>query len=111
MFTDATHGALSAGVSKETVDQLAERLEKKDGVSGEYHPDYKMLRLALDDAYVLLENGQLDQELITVNTKVTSREDGHLDFVFGLSDLQPVGITAQAGDALNVYVGAKDKVQ
>lgn len=111
LFTDATHGALSAGVTKETVDQLAERLEKKDGVSGEYHPDYKMLRLALDDAYVLLENGQLDQELITVNTKVTSREDGHLDFVFGLSDLQPVGITAQAGDALNVYVGAKDKVQ
>lgn len=111
LFTDATHGALSAGVTKETVDQLAERLEKKDDVSGEYHPDYKVLRLALDDAYVLLENGQLDQELITVNTKVTSREDGHLDFVFGLSDLQPVGITAQAGDVLNVYVGAKDKVQ
>lgn len=110
LFTNDKHIALRDDVTKEKVDKLKARAEAVDSESGEIHPDSASLLLVLKDAYALLD-GQLDKEIIDINNKVTAKSDGHLDFVYGLNDFQPLGVTAQAGEALNVYVGAKDKKQ
>lgn len=110
LFTNDKHIALRDGVTKEKVDKLKARAEAVDPVSGESHPDSASLLLVLKDAYALLD-GQLDQEIIDINNKITVNSDGHLDFVYGLNDFQPLGVTAQAGEALNVYVGAKGETQ
>lgn len=110
LFTNDKHIALRDGVTKEKVDKLKARAEAVDSASGESHPDKASLLLVLEDAYALLD-GQLDQEIIDINNKVTANSDGHLDFVYGLNDFQPLGVTVQAGEALNVYVGAKGENQ
>ena len=114
LFTNDKHIALCDGVTKETVDKLKARAEAVDSESGEIHPDSASLLLVLEDAYALLD-GQLDQEIIDINNKITAKADDHLnpekDFVYSLNDFQPLGVAAQAGEALNVYVGAKDKKQ
>lgn len=110
LFTNDKHIALRDDVTREKVDALEARAKAVDSESGEIHPDSASLLLVLEDAYALLD-GQLDKEIIDINNKVTAKSDGHLDFVYGLNDFQPLGVTAQAGEALNVYVGAKDKKQ
>lgn len=108
LFTDATHISLRTDVTKTTLDELDARLKTADTVSGEYHPDQAALQLVLKDAYALLEQN-LESEVISVDANVTAKADGHLDFAYTLSDLQPLGRTVQAGETINVYVGAKGK--
>ncbi len=110
LFTDDTHIALRDGVNRNMLDALQERLDTPDPVSGELHPDKGALQLVLKDAYALLD-GNLDTTVIPVDNQITAGADKHLDFAAPLSDLQPLGRAVQAGETINVYVGAPNQKQ
>lgn len=110
LFTDGTHIALRDDVDAAKVNELKARAVAVDEESGEIHPDSESLLLTLKEAEELLK-GQMDRDIIAVNNRVTVNADGHLDMAFPLSDLQPLGVTVQKNEALNVYVGAEGKKQ
>lgn len=110
LFTDGTHIALRDDVDAAKVNELKARAVAVDEESGEIHPDSESLLLSLKEAEELLK-GQMDRDIIAVNNRVTVKADGHLDMAFPLSDLQPLGVTVQKNEALNVYVGAEGKKQ
>lgn len=110
LFTDGTHIALRDDVDAAKVNELKARAVAVDEESGEIHPDSESLLLTLKEAEKLLK-GQMDRDIIAVNNRVTVKADGHLDMAFPLSDLQPLGVTVQKNEALNVYVGAEGKKQ
>lgn len=110
LFTDGTHIALRDDVDAAKVNELKARAVAVDEESGEIHPDSESLLLTLKEAEELLK-GQMDRDIIAVNNRVTVKADGHLDMAFPLSDLQPLGVTVQKNEALNVYVGAEGKKQ
>jgi hypothetical protein len=110
LFTDGTHIALRDDVDAAKVNELKARAVAVDEESGEIHPDSESLLLTLKEAEELLK-GQMDRDIIAVNNRVTVNADGHLDMAFPLSDLQPLGVTVQKNEVLNVYVGAEGKKQ
>lgn len=107
LYEDESHTTLKEDVTETTIDELEERLNTKDSVSGEYHPDYEMLKTELNTAREILKENL--SEAVEVNPAITSKKDGHLGFASGLNTWQPLGRVAYAGEKLIVYVGHNTK--
>ena len=105
LYADDLHLTLNEGVEESTIEALQTRLDTPDEVSGEYHPDRDKLQRELDNARGLL-NASL-QDVVQVHTGITAQKDGHLGFT-GLNAWQPLGVTAQAGEELVIYVGSNN---
>lgn len=105
LYADDLHLTLNEGVDEGTIEALQTRLDTPDQVSGEYHPDRDKLQRELDNARGLL-NASL-QDVVQVHTGITAQKDGHLGFT-GLNAWQPLGVTAQAGEELVIYVGSNN---
>lgn len=103
LYADDLHLELKEDVNEATIAALQERLDTKDSVSGELHPEREALQKELDNAKGLLDN-QLKQA-VEVHTTISASYDGHLGFN-GLNAWQPLGVTAQAGEELVIYVGS-----
>lgn len=108
LYTDSMHIELREGVDEQTIASLRERLDIRDEVSGELHPDRDFLLKDLEYAQTLLQQKGL-AEIVPIDTNVTAKADGHLDFAYTLSDLQPLGCAAKPGDKIVVYVGSPGK--
>ena len=104
IFEDDTHVSLHSWVTMDHINELEERLNVIDDVSGEYHYKKDILTLELENAKSILKEEAL-RASYTVDTGVSKKNDSHLGFQSGLSALQPLGITAHEGEELIIYVG------
>ena len=105
LFADEMHLTLKPEVNENTLLELENRLNTPDSVSGEYHPYKENLQKEITAARAILE-GNASSQIFNVNTSITAKNDGHLDFAMPLSDLQPLGITATEGEKVTLYVGS-----
>ena len=101
LFEDETHTVLKKEVTKAVIDALNERVQTKDSVSGEYHPDKDRLERELQNARDIL-NHTLSEPVQIYNT-ITTRDVGR--GFGGLNAWQPLGVTAAAGEEVTLYVG------
>jgi hypothetical protein len=111
LYTDDLHMVLRTEVTKEQIQQLYEELEYVDPVSNEKTPHYDLLKLEIDTAMKLLEQGVDGADVIRIDPKLAARQDGHTGFIGGLNTWQPIGITGLAGDKVIIYAGGEKKTQ
>ncbi len=107
LYGDDLHISLRENVTANTIEELQKRLDTKDPVSSEYHPEREALQKELDTAKELLETGGLGG-VLQVNPDITSKKDAGIS-VGGLNAWQPLGVTAAADDKIVVYVGHSGK--
>lgn len=107
LFADDLHTVLKENVRLETIEALRKEVNTKDSVSGEYHPDKDLLLKELEEAELLLDGGTFGG-VIKVSTDITEKKDQHLGFT-GLTAWQPLGVSADNGDTLTVYVGSRNQ--
>lgn len=103
LYADDLCITLKDSVTLRTIEDLQVRLDTKDPVSGEYHPERAALQKELDAARQLLETEGLGG-VIQVNPDITAAKDRKIQ-VGGLTSRQPLGVTAAAEEQLVVYVG------
>ncbi len=106
LYTDEMHITLRPDVTTATLDELENRLNTEDAVSGEKHLLYEELALEIKNARDIL-TANLDPAY-EVENQITAQKDRHLGFG-GLNSWQPVGKSARAGEKLLVYVGHNSK--
>ncbi len=106
LYGDDLHTELKESVTQDTIDALKKRVETKDPVSKEFHPDQEYLKRELQNAQDILDAKNLGRTVKvynTINTKDVGRGFG------GLNAWQPLGVTAAAGEEITVYVGHNSK--
>lgn len=106
LFEDDLHTTLKADVTQADIDALKTRLNTPDSVSGELNPDYDIILREIENAQDILNNGDLRpaKEIHTdISTYDVNRGFG------GLNAWQPLGITADGGSSVTVYVGHSSK--
>jgi len=103
LYQDSLHLVLRDDVVEDTIQKLQDRLDTKDPVSQEYHPQREELQKELDAAKQLLKTGGLGN-VIQVNPIISAENDKEIA-VGGLNAWQPLGVTAAAGEEIVVYVG------
>ncbi len=105
LYEDSYHVSLRGDVHQADIDALRNRLGVPDEVSGELHPKAEILEAELANAERILKEGNMDAEIVAVDSRDTEKADSHITFRGGLNVYQPLGVTAMAGDTLTVYVG------
>ena len=108
LYEDTMHLQLKPDITEASIDALETQLNVKDSVSGELHPDYDSLKKELDYARELLNTSAL-ADIIQVDTGITPNADKHTDFAMSLSNYQPLGTVAMAGEEIIVYVGSPNE--
>lgn len=103
LYADDLFITLKEGVTEDTIRELEERLETPDPVCGELHPDYVALKKELETARTLLETEGLGGVIPIDPTIAAGRNKGIA--VGGVTTIQPLGVTAAAGEKIVVYVG------
>lgn len=106
LYEDDLHTTLKSDVTQSTIDALRKRLNTPDEISGELNPDLDIWERELKNAEDILNNKNLrpTQEIhTTISTYDTGRGFG------GINAWQPIGITADAGSSVTVYVGHSSK--
>lgn len=101
LYEDDLHTVLKKEVTEKTIEELRKRLDTKDEVSGEYHPDRERLESELKNAEGILKN-ELSEPLL-IHNEITTR-DVNRGFG-GLNAWQPLGVTAAAGEEITLFVG------
>ncbi len=109
IYKDDLHLELQDRVTEETIKALETRVNTKEEASGEYHPNREALLKELDYARKILNDTAI-REVMTVDQTISNNRNGHLGFAMSISDYQPLGIAARAGETITVYVGTKNKV-
>lgn len=110
MYTDTLHIELKEEVTEEMIHGFEEELEYVDPVSGEKTPRYAFLKQELENALELLQ-GKTAGHVVYVDTKLTKRQDRHINFSGGLNTWQPLGVTGLAGDTVILYIGSEGKIE
>ncbi len=105
LYADPLHTKLKDDVTQETIDGLRTRLETKDEVSGEYHPDKEALERELKTAEEILSASLA--EPVEIYSSITTSDAGR--GFGGLNAWQPLGVTAAAGEEITIYVGHSSK--
>lgn len=105
LYSDDLHISLREDVTEKTLQELQDRLDTKDPVSGEYHPDRTALQKELDAAKKLLAEGSLGG-VVQIDPNIAAARDSGIS-VGGLNGWQPLGVSAAAEEDLVVYVGKK----
>ncbi len=104
LFADEMRTVLKDSVKKEDIQALIERANTADTVSGEYHPHKQAIMDDLNYAMQLLEDSAAVAKILTVDNQITANGNPASDFAQTLSDYQPLGVTAAAGDTVVIYV-------
>ncbi len=106
MYADDMHIQLNENVTEDMINGFRKELDEKDDESGELHPERDNLLIELDYAQQLLETKGLN-DIIHIDTKVSAKLDnGFDDFAMPLTDLQPIGVAAETGKELVIYLGS-----
>ena len=105
LYEDNMHLKLRSEVGEDDIKKLEDELEEPDPACGELHPDYDILKRELEYARELL-NTQALEDIVIVDTGITPKADGNIDFAMSLTNFQPLGVVAKAGEKLVVYLGS-----
>lgn len=105
LYEDDLHTVLRSDVTQSTIDELRNRINTKDDVSGEYHPDQAKLERELKTAEDILNSVLSDS--VQIHNQITTSEVGR--GFGGLNAWQPLGVTVAAGEEITVYVGHNSK--
>lgn len=105
LYTDDMYLAVRDDVTEKDFDALQERLDTK--INGDYHPERDALQKELDAARQLFEEQNSFHDVQQISTAISASYDSALK-VSGLNAWQPLGVTAQAGDEVIIYVGAEN---
>ena len=103
LYADDLFITLKDGVTEETIQELETRLETPDPVCKELHPDYTALKKELETAKTLLRTEGLGG-VIPVDAGITASKNAKIR-LGGVTTIQPLGVTAAAGEKIVVYVG------
>ena len=104
LFADNMHTELKETVTMDEIDALITRAENAiDPVSGEAHPHKTTIMADLEYAKALLEHNA-NAHVITVDNQITATGSPNGGFAQALSDYQPLGMVAAAGDTVVIYV-------
>lgn len=106
LYTDDLHTVLRPEVTQGTIDALRTKINTKDEVSGEYHPDRELLELELQTAEAILKDQKL-KDPVEIHCGITTNDVGR--GFGGLNAWQPLGVTAAAEEEIIVYVGHATK--
>ena len=102
LFEDDLLVKLKDNVTLDIINDLREKANTVDTISGEYHPYREAVLRELDYAEQLYTDSQVDSEIMVVNQGITNTGNN-----IGMSnDNQALGLSARAGDELIVYVGS-----
>ncbi len=104
LFEDNMRTVLKSTVTEQVIDGLRTRANTADPISREDHPKKKNILADLDYAAQLLKDSTKLDPIIKVDNTITSKADGTQGFAQALSDYQPLGYVAGAGDTIVVYV-------
>ncbi|MCI9365393.1 MAG: hypothetical protein HFJ54_01960 [Clostridia bacterium] len=104
LFTDDLRIELAEGVTEETIKALEDRANTPDEVSGEYHPNKDIILNDLNYARQILNDTKIS-DIISVDQTINNGKNGHLGFSYTLNDMQPLGIVANSGEQIAIYVG------
>ncbi|MCI8513247.1 MAG: hypothetical protein HFI93_01240 [Lachnospiraceae bacterium] len=105
LYTDDLHTVLREDVTQQTIDELRARVEAPDEF-GEENPNKEHLLIELETAEKILNDEALNASMevhIGISTNDVNRGFG------GLNAWQPLGVTAEAGETITVYVGHNTK--
>ncbi len=108
LFEDEMRITLKDTVTKAQVDALVARVNTRDDVSGEYHPHRETILADLNYALELLADGSKLAEVLAVDNQVTANGSPQNGFAQALSDYQPLGCVAGAGETVVLYVSDLD---
>ncbi len=111
LYTDDLHMVLRPEVTKEQIQSLYGELEYVDPVSNEKTPHYDLLKLEIDTALKIFEQGVSSADVIRIDGKLAAKQDSHTGFSGDLNTWQPIGVTGLAGDKVILYVGGEKKTQ
>ena len=101
LFKDDLLIELNDNVTQDKVNELRERANTSDVVSGEYHPNQSIILDELKLAEDILNDENISKNTFTVNQNISNSGNN-----LGLSnDYQALGYTAKAGEEIVVYVG------
>ncbi len=104
LYADNLHTVLCEDAEGK-IEDLQNRIDTKDLVSGEYHPDRAKLQRELDTAKQILAADL--SEPVRVHNGITT-SDVNRGFG-GLNAWQPLGVTVAADEQISVYVGHNTK--
>ena len=108
LFADEMRTTLKDTVDKAQVDALVARVNTLDTASGEYHPHRETILSDLNYALELLADPARTAEVLTVDNQITAKDAPKNDFAQALSDYQPLGYVAGAGETVVLYVSDLD---
>lgn len=103
LWADAMHVTLRDGVKDEDIESLRTKVNTPEAISQEYNTKRSLLLAELDNASKVLHQQNLRPQ-VSIDAKVSKSYDSHVGSQ-GLNAWQPLGIVANAGDKLTVYVG------
>ncbi len=107
LWEDDMHTVLRSDVDVSAVEALRERANTPDAASGEMNPKRDLVLAELDNAEAVL-NAEGLSESVAVDSKTVLASDAHVGSG-GLNAWQPLGVLAQAGEKLMVFVGGEGK--
>ncbi len=107
LWEDDMHTVLRADVSAATIEALRERADTPDAACGELSPKRDLVLAELANAEAVLNAEGLSEPVAVDSSTVLSR-DAHVGSG-GLNAWQPLGVSAQAGEKLMVFVGGEGK--
>lgn len=109
LFQDDLRVELKENVNEEMIKALENRANTVDPVSKEYHPNREVVLSDLEYARKILNDTAI-QDTIIVDQSISNAKNAHLGFAMSISDYQPLGVVAEAGSQLVIYVGTKGSV-
>ncbi|MDE7280480.1 MAG: M60 family metallopeptidase, partial [Ruminiclostridium sp.] len=92
--------------TQKDIEALRERLNTPDEISGELNPDLDIWERELKNAEDVLNNKDL-RPTLEIHTGISTYDTGR--GFGGINAWQPIGITADAGSSITVYVGHNSK--
>lgn len=106
LFKDDLLIELNDNVTHDKINELRERANTSDVVSGEYHPNQSIILDELKLAEDILNDENISKNTFTVNQNISNSGNN-----LGLSnDYQALGYTAKAGEEIVVYVGTEGNI-
>lgn len=106
LFKDDLQVELKKSVNGKKIDELKERLNTADKVSGEYHWNKTALEKELKLAEDILNDKGLSEEVFTLEQNISNGT-----FNLGMAnDYQALGYSVRAGEEIVVYVGTKGNI-
>ena len=115
LFTDDLQIQIKDDVTQEMITKLVNRANTKDEVSGEFHPNQKLILEELQLAQDLYNDRKKLTEIMTLNEEINNsgkHQDKAGNYTLKSNDLgmgndwQALGLAARAGDEITVYVGS-----